>query len=203
MAGLNVALTGGIASGKSTVADLLAGHGAALVDSDVLAREVVAPGTPGLAQVVARFGDRVLAPDGSLDRAALGRIVFADDAARADLNDIVHPLVRGRRAELFKAAPRDAVVVAVIPLLVETGMAGDFDEVVVVDVPPETQVARLMARNGFTADEARARVAAQASREERLAVADHVIDNSGAPDALAGQVAALWEVLRQRAAGGR
>lgn len=189
---LHIGLTGGIASGKSTVADLLAAHGAVIVDSDRLAREVVQPGTAGLARVVERFGTDVLATDGSLDRAALGRIVFADPSARADLEAIVHPLVRERAAELAASAPAEAVVVQVIPLLVETGQAGDFDHVVVVDVDPEVQLTRLEQRDGFGPAEAAARVAAQTSRELRLRAADVVIDNSGSSGELAETVDRLW-----------
>lgn len=189
---LHVGLTGGIASGKSAVADLLAERGAVIVDSDRLAREVVAPGTAGLAEVVRRFGPGVLAADGSLDRAALGRIVFADPSARAELEAIVHPRVRARASELTASAPPGAVVVQVIPLLVETGQDGDFDIVVVVDVDPEVQLARLRQRDGFGPAEAAARVSAQASRERRLQAADAVIDNSGSPEDLAAAVDRLW-----------
>ena len=193
-----IALTGGIGSGKSTVADLLAERGAVLIDSDVLAREVVEPGTDGLAALVERFGPGILAGDGSLDRPALGRLVFADEAARADLNAITHPRIRARAGELRAAAlasDPDAVVVDVVPLLVETGMAERYDVVVVVDVPVGLQVERVMTRNAVTRAEVEARVAAQASREERLAAATHVIDNSGSPDALRDQVDALWADL--------
>jgi dephospho-CoA kinase len=189
---LHVGLTGGIASGKSAVADLLAAHGAVIIDSDLLAREVVEPGTPGLAAVVARFGPGVLASDGSLDRPALGRIVFADPSARAELEAIVHPAVRGRAAELAAAAPSGSVVVQVIPLLVETGQADDFDRVVVVEVDPAVQLARLRSRDGFSLAEAQARVGAQASREARLAAADDVIDNSGTPAELSAAVDRMW-----------
>lgn len=194
---LLVGLTGGIASGKSAVADLLAAHGAVIVDADVLAREVVAPGTPGLAEVVERFGPSVLAPSdddrpAELDRAALGAIVFADPDARRDLEAIVHPRVRARAAEMTAAAPDDAVVVQVIPLLVETGQSAAFDVVVVVDVDPAVQLARLMARNGLTEAEAQARIDAQATREQRLAVADEVLDNSGTPEQLTRAVDELW-----------
>ena len=189
---LRVGLTGGIASGKSAVADALAAHGAILTDSDVLAREVVEPGTPGLAAIVERFGVDVLAADGTLDRAELGQIIFGDDAARADLNQIIHPAVRARRAEIFETAPDGAVVVAVIPLLVETGIADQFDQVVAVDLSEELQLERLMGRNGYDRDEALARVRSQASRAERLAVADHVIDNSGTPAQTRAQVDRLW-----------
>jgi dephospho-CoA kinase len=193
-----VGLTGGIASGKSAVADLLAERGAIIIDADVLAREVVAPGAPGLASVVRRFGRGVLLPDGSLDRAGLGAIVFSDAGARADLNAIVHPAVRARAAELVARTPTDAVVVQVIPLLVETGQSASFDAVVVVDVDEETQLRRLMARNHLTRADAEARVAAQASRAERLAACDVVVDNSGTLVDLAPRVDALWRRLTRR-----
>ena len=190
-----IALTGGIASGKSFVAAELEALGAVIIDSDVLARDVVAPGTPGLAAVVGRFGDAVLRADGELDRAALGAIVFADDAARADLNAIVHPLVRARAAELEEAVPEGAVVIQVVPLLVETGLYRGFGTVIVVDVPEETQLDRLMRRNPLTREEARARLDAQASRDERLAVATHVVDNAGSPEATRRRVRELWREL--------
>jgi dephospho-CoA kinase len=197
---VTIGLTGGIASGKSAVAEELRRRGAVIIDSDVLAREVVAPGTPGLAAVVERFGAGVLHPDGTLDRAALGRIVFADPVARADLEAIVHPAVRARAAELAAAAPPDALVVQVIPLLVETGQAGAFDAVVVVDADPETQVARLLARDGLDRDAALARLAAQASRAERLAAADHVVANDGSRADLIRAVDELWRVLQAASA---
>lgn len=190
-----VGLTGGIASGKSSVAALLAARGAVIIDADVLAREVVAPGTPLLAQVAARFGD-VLAADGSLDRAALGRIVFADLEARRDLEAMIHPAVRRRAAELEAQAPDGSVVVHVIPLLVETGQQDRFDRVVVVDVDPDTQLRRLRDRDQADIPAAQARISAQATREQRLAAADIVIDNSGSPADLDGRVDALWERLR-------
>lgn len=190
-----IALTGGIASGKSSVAELLAERGAVIIDSDVSAREVVAPGTPGLAAIVERFGEGVLRADGALDRPALGAIVFADPAARADLEAITHPRIRARADALRAAAPEGAVVIDVIPLLVEAGLVGRFDEVIVVDVPEEVQVERLRRRDGFTRDEAMARLAAQASRDDRLAVADHVVDNTGTPAELEASVDALWRRL--------
>lgn len=196
-----IALTGGIASGKSTVAGLLAGHGALLIDSDVLAREVVEPGTPGLALIGERFGPEVIGPQGHLDRARLGALVFADPGARADLEAIVHPLIRARSARLESEAPADAIVVHVIPLLVEKNMHPDFDTVVVVDADPKTQLARLASRDGFDEAAARARLAAQATREQRLAVADEVIVNDGTPADLERAVDALWERLTRRARG--
>ncbi|NEK96233.1 dephospho-CoA kinase, partial [Modestobacter muralis] len=170
---LRIGLTGGIGSGKSTVAALLAERGAQVVDADRIAREVVEPGTPGLAAVAAEFGEGVLAADGALDRGALASIVFGDTAARARLDGIVHPLVRARAAELVAAAPADAVVVQDVPLLVETGQAGSYDLVLVVEADPDTRVQRLVGR-GLSAEDARARMASQASDEERRAVADVV-----------------------------
>lgn len=201
---VRVGLTGGIASGKTMVSDRLAELGAVVIDADLLAREVVAPGTPALAAIVDRFGSAVLdgtAPEGPvLDRPALGRIVFADAAARRDLERIIHPAVRARAAELEADAPERAVVVHVIPLLVETSQQRDFDLVVVVDVDHQTQVERLRARSSLTADEAEARLAAQAARAERLAAADRVLDNSGPVVALERQVDDLWSELSASAA---
>lgn len=194
---VRVGLTGGIASGKTAVSDLLAARGAVIIDADLLAREVVRPGTPGLAAVVERFSAEVLAADGSLDRAALGEIVFSDAAARRDLEAIIHPAVRARAAEIEAAAPADAVVVQVIPLLVETGQASHFDLCVVVDVDTPTQLDRLCGRNATTTEDAEARIAAQVGREERLAAADVVIDNNGPRPALDIQVDELWIRLRE------
>ena len=192
---MRIELTGGIASGKSTVARELERLGAVIIDADVLARDVVALGTEGLKAVVARFGDAVLAADGSLDRRALAGIVFADLQARADLNAIIHPRVRERAAELEAAAPAGAVVVHVIPLLVETGQQDDFDAVVVVDTTVEEQLRRLTRRDSLTQTEAEQRVAAQASREERLDAATHVIDSSGPVRETMRQVDELWRSL--------
>jgi dephospho-CoA kinase len=194
LAMVRVGLTGGIASGKSLVAAELAARGATIIDADVLAREVVEPGTPALAAVIERFGAD-LVQDGQLDRARLAQIVFADPLARRDLERIVHPAVRARAAELERAAGDAAVVVHVIPLLVETGQQENFDLVVTVDADHETQVQRLMARNGFTRAEAEARIAAQASREERTLVADVVLDNTGSVTQLREQIDALWAEL--------
>jgi dephospho-CoA kinase len=188
---LNIGLTGGIGSGKSTVSALLAERGAVIVDADRIAREVVEPGTPGLAAVVSAFGDGVVGPDGGLDRAALAAVVFADAEARARLDGIVHPLVRARAAEVVAAAPPDAVLVHDIPLLVETGQAGRYELVLVVQAALGTRVARLVAR-GMTEDDARARIAAQATDEQRAAVADVVLDNSGTREELAAQVSRFW-----------
>jgi dephospho-CoA kinase len=196
---LTVGLTGGIGAGKSEVARLFASYGAVLVDSDRIAREVVEPGTEGLAAVVAAFGPQVLAADGSLDRPRLGAIVFADEERRAALNAIVHPLVRRRSAELQQAAGPDAIVVHDVPLLAENGLAPLYDLVVVVDAAEATRVDRLVRTRGMGADEARARMAAQATREQRLAVADIVIDNGGPLEELEPRVRAAWAQVTGRA----
>jgi len=197
-----VGLTGGIGAGKSEVSARLAARGAVIIDADKIAREVVEPGTPGLAAVVAEFGEQVLLPDGSLDRERLGSIVFADADRRAALNAIVHPLVGERMNELVEAAPQDAVVVYDVPLLTENNLAGLYDMVVVVDVPVETQLARLTGARGMSEEDARARIAAQATREERLKIADYVIDNSGTLEELDAAVDALWTELEARSAAG-
>ncbi len=195
---VRVALTGGIGAGKTSVSDLLAEHGAVVIDADLLAREVVAPGTAGLAEVVVAFGPDVLTEAGELDRGALGRRVFADDGARQRLEAIVHPRVRARAREIEAAAARDAVVVHVIPLLVETRQAADFDVVVVVDVPEQVAQERLTSSRGMTPAEIEARVAAQASRDERLAAASEVIVNDGTHEQLRADVDALWSRLQLR-----
>ena len=191
---VRVGLTGGIASGKSMVAAELAARGAIIIDADALAREVVEPGTPALAAILDRFGMQVH-KDGQLDRSRLAEIVFADPIARRDLERIVHPAVRERAAELERAAGDAAVVVHVIPLLVETGQHEDFDLVVTVDADHETQIQRLMARNGFTRAEAESRIAAQASREDRTRAADVVLYNTGSMTQLKQQIDALWTEL--------
>jgi len=188
---LRIGLTGGIGSGKSTASALLAGHGAVVVDADRVAREVVEPGMPGLAAVVEAFGRQVLTPDGALNRPALAAVVFADPEARRTLDSIVHPLVRARGRELESAAPPGSVVVHDVPLLVETGQASSYDLVLVVLADRETRVARLVQR-GLTAEDARARIAVQATDEQRCAVADVVLDNSGTPEQLAEQVDRFW-----------
>jgi dephospho-CoA kinase len=188
---LRIGLTGGIGSGKSTVSALLAARGAVVIDADRIAREVVEPGTPGLAQVVDAFGPAVLAADGSLDRPALAAVVFSDPEARARLDGIVHPLVRARAAELIADVPEGSVVVNDVPLLVETGQAASYDLVLVVEADPAARLSRLVQR-GLTAEDARARMASQASDEQRRAVADVVLDNSGTPEQLAEQVDRFW-----------
>jgi len=197
---VRIGLTGGIASGKSAVAAELAARGAIIIDADVLAREVVEPGTPALAAIIDRFGPQVLS-NGQLDRTRLAQIVFADPLARRDLERIVHPAVRARAADLERAAGRAAVVVHVIPLLVETGQQEDFDLVVTVDVDHETQIKRLIARNGYTRAEAESRIAAQASREDRRIAADVVLDNTGSVAQLREQIDALWAELSSAGAG--
>lgn len=193
-----IALTGSIGSGKTTVSDLLGEWGAVVVDADVVAREVVAPGSPGLAALAAEFGPEVIGADGGLDREAMAAIAFADPAARALLNGIVHPLVRARCAELVAAAPPGSIVVQAVPLLAETGQRAGFDLVVVVDVDPEVAVDRLVRVRGMTEQDARARMAAQASREDRLAIADVVLDNSADRVHLEHQVRQLWRELQDR-----
>ncbi|MGD1218056.1 dephospho-CoA kinase [Streptomyces krungchingensis] len=196
---LKVGLTGGIGAGKSEVSRLLVEHGAVLIDADRIAREVVAPGTAGLAAVVDAFGRDILAPDGSLDRPRLGAIVFADPEKLAVLNAIVHPLVGARSRELEDAAPDDAVVVHDVPLLAENGLASLYDLVIVVDAAPETQLDRLVRLRGMTEQDARARMAAQATREKRREVADVVIDNDVALDELERRVRDVWDGLVRRA----
>jgi dephospho-CoA kinase len=192
---IKVGLTGGIGSGKSEVARLLAGHGAVVIDADVLAREAVAPGSTGLARVVAEFGPDVLGADGSLDRSTLAQVVFADPERLARLNAIIHPYVRRRSAEIMAAAPADAVVVEDVPLLVENNLQERYDVVVVVDASPETQVGRLTRARGMSASDAQARMSTQATREQRAEVADVIIDNDGDLGALLTQTDALWERL--------
>ncbi|MBW3576399.1 MAG: dephospho-CoA kinase, long form [Actinobacteria bacterium] len=195
-----VGLTGGLASGKSTVASMFADRGAVVIDADAIAREVVAPGTPGFEQVVERFGDEVVGPDGSLERDRLAAIVFDDGSARADLNAIVHPKVGQRIAELVaEHADSDRVVVVDVPLLVEVQADRGYRDVVVVTAPEELRVERVVAR-GMDEGDARARIAAQASDAERREVATHVIDNSGDLDQLEAQVDHVWEDLQAAAA---
>ncbi|MGH3309796.1 MAG: dephospho-CoA kinase [Streptomyces sp.] len=214
---LKVGLTGGIGAGKSEVSRLLDACGAVIVDADKIAREVVEPGTPGLAAVVAEFGEEILAPDGTLDRPKLGSVVFADTERLAALNAIVHPLVGERSAQLEReaggtdgaaggtaggaddGAGGGAVIVHDVPLLTENGLAPLFDLVLVVDASPQTRLDRLVRSRGMAEEEVRARMAAQASRAERLAVADIVIDNDGPLEELEPRVRQVWESLRERA----
>ena len=192
---VHVGLTGGIGAGKSTVARLLTGHGAIVLDADLAARAVVEPGTDGLAEIAETFGPAVLRADGSLDRAALASVVFADEERRTRLNAIVHPRVRAWMAERAAATPAGSVVVQDIPLLVEGGLAPLFEYVVVVDADDDTRIARLVADRGMTEQEARARIAAQAPRERRNAAADRLIENSGGKEELEKAVAELWREL--------
>jgi dephospho-CoA kinase len=190
-----VGLTGGIGSGKSAVAQRLAELGAIIIDSDQIAREVVEPGTPGLSEVVKAFGPAILAPDGSLDRPALGRRVFGDDAARKRLEGIIHPLVRQRAMELAAAAAPDAIVVNDVPLLVEAGLASQYETVIVVFASASNRIERLVRDRGMSADDAAARMAAQASDDERHAAADIEINNDGTLEELRSQVDGIWAAL--------
>lgn len=196
---LLVGLTGGIGSGKSTVARLLEERGAVVFDADLLAREAVEPGTQGHAAVIERFGADVLAPGGELDREALASIVFADPSARRDLEQIVHPEVRRLFAEGSEAyRDTDRVVVFSAPLLVETGMHTAFEILVVVSATVATQIERLMRQRGMSEDSIRARIDAQAPLEDKAAVADFLVDNEGTLDELEGQVEQLWNDLSAR-----
>ncbi len=219
---LRVGLTGGIGAGKSEVSQRLAAYGAVLIDADAIAREVVAPGTPGLAAVIEVFGAGVLHEDGSLDRERLGEIVFADAKKLARLNAIVHPLVGRRMGELEAAAAAsesevpesepgassgpgkagagaDAIVVHDVPLIAENDLRAGYDLVVVVDAPESVQISRLTRLRDMSAEQAQARMAAQAARADRLAIADIVLDNSGSLSELDRQVGDLWSELRRRA----
>lgn len=195
---MRVGLTGGIASGKSTVSSILRELGAVVIDADQIAREVVAKGTPGLAAVVEAFGPEMLTPDGELDRPRMGALVFADEARRKVLEGIVHPLVFERYAELEAAAPADGIVVHDIPLLVESGRAADFDAVIVVDAPEEVQLERMVRDRGWTEEDGRARIAAQATREQRRAVATYLIENTGSREELRRRVEEVFGALRSR-----
>jgi dephospho-CoA kinase len=197
---LRVGLTGGIGAGKSTVSALLAERGAVVIDYDLLAREIVEPGQPGLLAIRERFGDGVILADGTLDRPALGAIVFGDPQALADLNGITHPAIRDLAADREREAGPDAIVVHDNPLLVEMGAHELCDAVVVVDVPVEVQVERLTSLRGMSADEARARIGAQASRDDRTGTADLVIDNTGPESELAVIVGGAWDELASMAA---
>nr|WP_029514134.1 dephospho-CoA kinase [Nesterenkonia sp. F] len=195
---VHVGLTGGIASGKSTVSARMAADGAQIIDADRIARDVLEPGTEGMREVVSAFGEEILDADGALDRPALGRIVFADEAARERLNDIVHPRVRAESRRRLEAAAPGSIVVEDIPLLVETGQQDRFDVVVVVRAPEEERVRRLVEDRGTDEADARARLAAQASDAERAAAADVVLDNDSTRDALEVQVDELMDALRRR-----
>jgi dephospho-CoA kinase len=196
---LRVGLTGGIGAGKSEVSRRLAAQGAIVIDADLIAREVVAPGTDGLAEVVEAFGPAVLGPDGGLDRARLGDIVFADPELLGKLNSIIHPRVGARMRELESAAGPAAIVVHDVPLIAENNLAPGYDVVVVVDVPPRIQLDRLVRQRGLSREQAAARMAAQATRAQRLAIADIVLDNSGSLAELDREVGELWSALRHRA----
>ncbi|MEU7833070.1 dephospho-CoA kinase [Nonomuraea sp. NPDC049129] len=199
---LKIGLTGGIGSGKSEVSKRLAARGAVVIDADKIAREVVEPGTPGLARVVAVFGDEVLHPDGSLNREKLGAIVFADPDKLATLNGIVHPLVGERVADLQRQTADDAIMVYDVPLLAENRLAPMYDVVIVVDAADEVRIARLAEHRGMPEHDAKARIAAQATRQDRLAIADIVIDNEGDLDDLEARVAQVWDDLLARAGRG-
>ena len=196
---VRVGLTGGIASGKSSVSAILAELGAVVIDADLIAREVVARGTPGLDAVVAEFGPELLTSEGDLDRPATGALVFGDADARKRLEAIIHPLVRARSAELEAEAGDHAVVVHDIPLLAEVGRGGSFDEVVVVDAPADVQVSRMVEDRGWTREDAESRIAAQTTREDRLAIATHVIENTGTLAELRARVEEIYAVLAARA----
>ena len=192
---MRVGLTGGIASGKSTVSSMLRALGAVVIDADQLARDVVAKGTPGLQAVVEEFGPSVLTDTGELDRPAVARVVFADDSARKRLEGIVHPLVFEEIVRLEAEAPAGALVVHDIPLLAESGRGDTFDAVVVVDAPPELQVSRMVRDRGWTEEEARSRMGAQASRVDRRAVATYVIENTGSLEELRREVEDVYKQL--------
>lgn len=193
---LTVGLTGGIGAGKSAVLDRFAALGALTVDSDEVARDVVEPGTEGLRKIVAAFGPDVLTTEATLDRARLGSIVFADAEARARLEAIVHPLVRTAVRRRFARAPADAIVVNAVPLLVEAGLVGEYDRIVVVEAPVEVRIARLIASRGMSRAEAMSRIAAQASEEQRRSVAWRIIENDGTLDHLRQQVDDIWAQLQ-------
>lgn len=191
---LRIGLTGGIGSGKSTVAALLAQRGGYVVDADQIAREVVEPGSDGLAQLVAEFGVEIVNDDGSLNRAALARQAFGSTAAKARLDSIMHPLIATQTGRRFAQAPGEAIVVHDVPLLAELGLASNYDAVIVVDADDEIRIERLVQR-GLTEDDARARISMQATRQERLAVADYVIENHGSLIDLVTQVDRVWQAI--------
>ena len=188
---LRIGLTGGIASGKTTIANMFADLGVDIVDTDIIARQVVAPGSDGLAEVVQHFGDDVLAADGSLDRRSLRRIVFADDARRLELEAILHPKIREEAARQSRRSTSEGYHIVVVPLLTESPMRAEMDRVLVVDCSEDTQLARLLSRDSETRQQAKRILAAQASRDERLSIADDVILNDGDIDDARRQVVAL------------
>jgi len=196
---LVVGLTGGVGAGKSTVSQMLADHGAVIVDADAIARAVVEPGTPGFQEVLDAFGDEVLYYDGMLDRKALAALVFRDPVARGKLESIIHPLVRQQSDLMTALADDDAIVVHDVPLLAETGRTEAYDVIVVVDAPEDVRIARLLHSKGWDVAAAKDRIAAQSSSAQRLAIADEVVENTGDIAELQIQVDALWERLKQRA----
>ncbi len=196
---MRVGLTGGIASGKSTVSTLLREHGAVVIDADQIARDVVARGTPGLAEVVEAFGDEVLTSEGDLDRPAMAARVFGDVEARRRLEAIIHPKVFTEVTRLEAEAPPEAVVVHDIPLLAESGRADTFDAVIVVEAPHDVQVERMIRDRGWTREEAESRIAAQATPEQRRAIATYVIANTGTREDLRARVEQVWQELTRRA----
>lgn len=193
---LRVGLTGGIASGKSAVSQRLTEHGAVVIDADKLARDVVVPGSNGLEEIVSEFGPEVLTEEGSLDRPAMGKIVFDNDDARARLNAIVHPRVRAESTRVREASAPGSVVVEDIPLLVETGQQDRFDVVVVVQAPYQERIRRMVEDRGMSREEAESRIKAQATDDQRAEAADVVLDNSGTLEDLRGQVDELWDKIR-------
>lgn len=198
---LHIALTGGIASGKSAVAARLVQHGAVLVDSDAIVRQLQEPAQPGLIAIAREFGPQMIAADGSLDRRALGELIFTDEDARARLNALIHPLVRARSKELVEKAVvehgKDVVIVHDIPLLVETGQAGDFDVVIVVEAPRDERIRRMVENRAMAFHDASARIDAQATDEQRRAVADHVFVNDGSLSDLEAAVDQWWSQPRR------
>jgi dephospho-CoA kinase len=192
---MRVGLTGGVASGKSTVSAMLRELGAVVIDADLLARDVVAAGTPGLAAVVEEFGSEILTEHGEMDRPAMAKLVFGDEAARRRLESIIHPLVHREIARLESEAPDGAVVVHDLPLLAESGRAESFDAVLVVDAPREVQLDRMLRRRGWTLEDAESRLAAQASREQRRAIATHVLENDGSLEELRDRVRRVYSEL--------
>ncbi|CAB4881628.1 unannotated protein [freshwater metagenome] len=194
-----VGLTGGVGAGKSTVSQMLADHGAVIVDADAIARAVVEPGTPGFQEVLDAFGDEVLYYDGMLDRKALAALVFRDPVARGKLESIIHPLVRQQSDLMTALADDDAIVVHDVPLLAETGRTEAYDVIVVVDAPEDVRIARLLHSKGWDVAAAKDRIAAQSSSAQRLAIADEVVENTGDIAELQIHVDALWERLKQRA----